>query len=611
MTEPGHKYGGRYEVTGRLGSGGMAEVFMARDELLGRAVAIKILHPEYARDRVFIERFRREAQAVASLNEPRIVSVYDWGSDDGTYYLVMEYVDGRNLKDILASEGQLTPERACEIAADVCLALHFAHLNGIVHRDVKPANIVITERGQTKVMDFGIARAATETGQTVTQTGTVIGTAAYLSPEQAQGLPVDARSDVYALGVVLFEMLAGEVPFKADTAVAVASMHVREPPPVPSSLNPDTPEALDAVVLKALAKNPDNRYESAEAMGGDIERVLRGEGVDAPAVLADDETMVVRPDDATAVISEGELEVSPRRRALAYTLIVLMFLGVLIAVVALLFNFLVGSGETLEVPDVTGLPLEEAEATLRDEGFEVGNVTERPHETVPPNTVIEQLPTALAKAREGSEVDLVISAGPQAVPVPDVRGETLREAERLLEDAGLEVGEVTRTPSEEVEADHVISQTPRPETPAAPGSSVDLVVSSGEATARVPSVVGFSEERARSILEGRNLNPVVQERCDVARADNTVLEQSPPGGDDVPEGSDVVIVVNRAPTVPNVQGDTEEDATEELNDSGFNVQVVKVDESPGPVNQGRVVDQEPNPNTRGCRGDTVTIQVEE
>jgi beta-lactam-binding protein with PASTA domain/predicted Ser/Thr protein kinase len=598
-------------VTGRLGSGGMAEVFMARDELLGRAVAIKILHPEFARDRVFIERFRREAQAVASLNEPRIVSVYDWGSDDGTYYLVMEYVDGRNLKDILASDGPLTLERACEIASDACLALHFAHEHGIVHRDVKPANIVITERGQTKVMDFGIARAATETGQTVTQTGTVIGTAAYLSPEQAQGLPVDARSDVYSLGVVLFEMLAGEVPFKADTAVAVASMHVRETPPLPSSLNPDVPEALNAVVLKALAKNPDNRYETAEAMGRDIDRALRGEGVDAPAVLPEDQTMVVHPDDATRVISDAELEVSPRRRALAYTLIVLMFVGVLVAVVALLFNFLVGSGETLEVPDVTRLPLEEAEAMLLDTGFVVGNVTPRAHETVPPNHVIEQLPTALAKAREGSEVDLVVSSGPDAVPVPDVRGETLREAERILEAAGLEVGEITRTPSEEVEADHVIGQTPSPETAAAPGSSVDLVVSSGEATVRVPNLIGFSEERARSELEGRNLNPVVQERCDVARAHNTVLDQSPPGGDDVPEGSDVVIVVNRAPTVPNVQGDTEEDATEELGDAGFNVQVVTVDESPGPVNQGRVVDQEPDPNTRGCQGDTVTIQVEE
>ncbi|HEX2053272.1 MAG TPA: protein kinase, partial [Actinomycetota bacterium] len=260
---PGKQYGGRYQIQGSIASGGMAEVFVARDLLLDRLVALKLMHPEFARNKAFIERFRREAQAAASLNDSRVVAIYDWGSDSGTYFIVMEYVEGSTLAEIISTSGPLPIAKAAKIAIEVLGGLHLAHQKGIVHRDVKPANIAITVGGQVKVMDFGIARAASDGAVTVTQTGMVIGTASYFSPEQAQGKPVDARSDIYSTGVVLYEMLTGVVPFRGESPVAVAYKHVSEDPTPPRALAEDIPPALEAVVMKALAKNPDNRYQTA------------------------------------------------------------------------------------------------------------------------------------------------------------------------------------------------------------------------------------------------------------------------------------------------------------------------------------------------------------
>lgn len=293
-------YGGRYAVQERVGSGGMAEVYRARDDLLGREVAIKVLHERFARDRSFVERFRREAQSAANLNHPNVVSLYDYGADDDTYFIVMEYIDGRSLHDVIEGDGPLMPERAAEIASDVARALERAHSGGLVHRDIKPSNIMITDSGQTKVTDFGIARALGRDGeQTMTQTGMVIGTASYLSPEQAQGNPVDARSDVYALGIVLYEMLTGRVPFSGETPLAIAYKHVRETPEPPSRVNQDVPQPLDAIVMKALAKNPDNRYSSAREMHEDLQRFLSGQPVQATPLMAD----------ATAVAQIGRAHV--------------------------------------------------------------------------------------------------------------------------------------------------------------------------------------------------------------------------------------------------------------------------------------------------------------
>src|SRR5438093_2069009 len=290
----------RYELSDRLGSGGMAEVHLGRRRVLGRTIAIKTLLTQFSSDPSFIARFRREAQSAASLNHPQIVRVYDTGSHDGTHYIVMEYIEGRTLRDIIREEGPLLPERAAEIAADVCAALSFAHQHGIVHRDVKPANIMLTKAGSVKVTDFGIARAMT--GDTVTQTAAVLGTAQYFSPEQAQAAPVDARSDIYSLGVVLYEMLTRQVPFTGSSPVAIAYKHVKEAPVLPSRLNPDVPPALEAIVMKAMAKNPDNRYQSAQEMREDLLRALHGRPVEATPVLSDSTGMISPLSDETVVL---------------------------------------------------------------------------------------------------------------------------------------------------------------------------------------------------------------------------------------------------------------------------------------------------------------------
>ena len=608
MTEGPPRYGGRYEITSALASGGMAEVFLARDELLGRQVALKVLHPEFARDKTFIERFRREAQAAASLNDPRIVSVFDWGSDDGTYYLVMEYVEGKTLRDVIRSEGPLTIERSLEIASDVCMALHYAHGNGIVHRDVKPANIAITPGGQTKVMDFGIARAASDAGQTMTQTGTVMGTANYLSPEQAQGTPVDARSDVYSLGVVLYEMLTQEVPFQADTAVAIAYKHVKEDPVPPSMLNAEIPQEVDAVVMKALAKNPDNRYQSASEMRSDLQRVLRGQPVSATPVMPAEQTAMMQSSDRTTVMPVPTVpESSRRRRALAYTLITLLFLSIIVGLVALLFSLFAPGGEPVEIPDVTGLAFTDAEHQLEGAGLKARLADREFHDSVPEGSVISQDPEGGRKEPEGTVIDLVVSQGPQTIGIPDVVGKTEEEARSLITDAGFVVGNVTRAFSDEVPQDSVISQSPEAGERVPRESRVDLVVSGGRNTVSVPEVTGIDEQRAREIILERGLNPVVVEVCNTTRRNNTVMDQSPAPREQVAEGSDVTITVNKAPSVPGVRGDTEEEATDALQLAGFRVRVVEQEALP--PNEGRVLDQDPSSGTTACRGDVVTITV--
>jgi len=606
LNAEGRIYGGRYQVTEPIASGGMAQVYIANDQMLNRPVALKVLHPQFAEDKSFVERFRREAQAAASLNDPRIVSIFDWGSDNGTSYIVMEYVDGNTLRQIIEEEGPLTTERAVEIAADVCGALHLAHEKGIVHRDVKPANIAINRAGQTKVMDFGIARATSDAGQTVTQTGTVIGTANYLSPEQAQGESVDRRSDVYSTGVVLFEMLTQEVPFKADSAVAIAYKHVTEDPVPPSRLSREVPEDLDAVVLKALSKNPDNRYDTAEEMRQDLLRLLRGQPVYATPILPPDQTVVADSADRTSMFpADVPPDATPRRKALAYSLLFLLFASIIVLAGIFLFNLIGPGAEKVVVPDVVGKPVDEARRILEEKGFDVDE-SRAASESVPENSVISQEPGDGRKLEKGAEVRLVVSNGPDAVKVPNLIGKTKQEAERLLESAGLSLGSERSTNSDEVEAGKIVEQDPSSGEEVAKGRSVNIVISAGKKTARVPELVGLTLEKATEELNDAGLTTNVVDACDTSKDAGIVLKQDPTQGQQVPQGSAVTISVNRAQKVPGVEGKTEQEATTALQKAGFKVEVTHVDTG---GDSGTVVRQDPRANEVACPGSSVTITV--
>jgi eukaryotic-like serine/threonine-protein kinase len=617
-TQQGHRYGGRYEIRRSIASGGMAEVFMARDALLNRTVALKLMHPEYAGNKAFVERFRREAQAAASLNDPRIVSIYDWGSDDGTYFIVMEYVEGNTLSEIIRSSGPLDITSAVKIAADVCGALHLAHRKGIVHRDVKPANIALTMNGQTKVMDFGIARAASDGAEQVTQTGMVIGTASYFSPEQAQGRTVDARSDVYSVGVVLYEMLTGVVPFKGESPVAVAYKHVTEDPVPPRELASDIPPELEAVVMKALAKNPDNRYLTADEMREDLERILRGEQVEATPVLSEEQTAIIESSYRTKVETDAyEIErtsVLPAGRpqrsggsGLSIFLAVVLLLALIGAGWYVYQNFLPAAAPDREVPDVVGRPVDEATRILRDAGLTSEIVRRQFSSTAPPFTVISQDPEDGLKVKEGVTVQLVVSQGPEQVEVPRLEGLTRQQAEQRLAEASLALGDISTRPDDVVEEGKVVSQTPPAGSRQEKGRQVSLVLSSGKELIAIPNVLDVDQATAESRIREAGLEPQAEQTCDASQEPDRVIDQSPGPGTRVKEGERVTFLLNETVRMPDVLGDTENQARNTLAEAGFqNVEVVQS----GPVTIFNVVNgQSPEPDTGVCPNTPVRLRV--
>jgi eukaryotic-like serine/threonine-protein kinase len=552
MTTP-QVLGERYEIGGVLGRGGMAEVHHGRDLRLGREVAVKVLRSDLARDPSFQVRFRREAQAAASLNHPAIVAVYDTGEDRGpsgaTPYIVMEFVEGETLRDVLRREGPLPIERAMGLAADICGALDFSHRNGIVHRDVKPGNVMITPQGTVKVMDFGIARAVSDSAATMTSTAAVIGTAQYLSPEQARGEGVDARSDVYSLGCLVYELVTGAPPFTGDSPVSVAYQHVREDPRLPSSINPEIPPELDSILLKAMSKNPANRYQSAADMRNDLLRALAGQRVEATPVMGDAEKTALIGAPAGGYgynpWADGNEEARRRKRriiALVSVLAVLL-LGGVIAAALLTSDDTPVAAPDVRVPTLVNLTQADAESEIEAAGLTVGDVTTAANADVPEGSVVESNPVTGAMVDADSEVDLVVSAGPDTVLVPGVEGLTEEQARANLEAAGFTNVSTRPVDSVEIDEGRVVSVSPTQGSQAGRTAVITLDVSTG--TIAMPDVVNRSESQARATLQENGFGAgqiVVQnvERDDVAPG--TVVETDPAAGTDVGSGDTITLL---------------------------------------------------------------------
>ena len=503
--------GGRYEVEEELGRGGMAKVYRGTDTVLGRPVAVKILAPQFADDPSFVDRFRREAQAAARLNHPNLVSVYDTGSDDGVHFIVMEYVEGKTLADYLAGGGRIMPQRAIEISEAVSQALTAAHAQGVIHRDIKPGNIMITPSGDVKVADFGIARVIAG-AETVAQTVAVLGTAAYLSPEQAQGQPVDQRSDLYSLGCVLYEMVAGRPPFTGDSPVAVASKQVLEQPVPPSKLNPDVSPQLDAVIMRTLAKNPANRYGSAEEFRQDLERERRGESVEATPLLPESAATQVlsRPGGRDTMVLPPQEPDRSRWWVWLVVLLVLAALGIVLFLVAknLLSSNEPAGAQQVVVPPVVDLQLADARTALDDAGLTVDDPLTRIEDpTKEPGTVVAQDPPEGAKVDKGTPVHLTVVKAPGDVAIPPVQGLAADQAQAQLEDAGFNV-----LPAEEASADvdagSVTRTDPAEGTTQPFGSDVTMFVSTGAGTVSVKDVTCLSFGQAKKIISDQGLFPL-------------------------------------------------------------------------------------------------------
>ena len=462
---------GRYRVLERIGSGGMAEVFCAEDLQLGRRVAVKVLHRRFAEDPAFVERFRLEASSAAGLSHPNIVAIYDRGEWDGTFYIAMEYLEGPTLKQLSEREGPMAPERAVAFVQQILSAAGFAHSRSIIHRDLKPQNVVVGPDGRVKVTDFGIAKAGSAE---VTETGSMMGTAQYVSPEQAEGRAVSAPSDLYAVGVILYELLTGRVPFDGDSAIAIALKHTQEPPLPPSRLQPSIPPALEHVVLTALAKRPEQRYQNAEAFSQALDHALAAPGtVVAPA-----------PAPAVATGAEAAVVADEERRISRWWFAVLAA----VVVLAVLLVVLLGGKEQVRVPSVVGVPQAEAQLVLKRAGFATDAQTAT-SPTVPAGIVIGTDPAGGQKADKGSTVTVTVSAGPGTARVPDVTGKPRSAAIQALEDKGFEVGEERRA-SDTISENRVIETRPAAGQELDRGSTVTVVISTGRPQVTVPSVVG-------------------------------------------------------------------------------------------------------------------------
>jgi serine/threonine-protein kinase len=619
---------GRYKILSRLGAGGMADVFLAEDQQLGRKVALKLLHRRFAEDPDFVERFRREAQSAAGLQHPNVVSVYDRGAYDGTYYIAMEYLPGRSLKQLIRQEAPLDPVRAIDLTIQILKAARFAHRRGVIHRDLKPHNVLVDDGGHAKVTDFGIARAG---ASDMTETGSIMGTAQYLSPEQAQGHAVGDTSDLYSVGVVLYELLTGRLPFDAESAVTIALRHVSEAPPPPTAINPNIPPELEQVVLWALNKNPADRPADADQFITVLERVreaivsgARGQRTASmaavSAVVPLPEAPVYGPpvDPGTGSFiaapvgwaGNGELppgELPPeergrRRWPWIAALIVLLLAGGAVAA------YLLTRPTQHVVPKVVGESLTAAQANIQNAGF-TPNLIYRT-DNAKPDTVIGQSPLAGTDANTGSTVTLTVSQGRGSVSVPPVNGLSAAAARRLLRRVGLKASAVMTEPSASVASGHATRTDPPVGYPLPAGSGVTLYVSSGKPKVTIPDVTGQPEATARSNLTKQGFAVVSVTQSSNTATPGNVISENPPGGSPAAPGSTITITVATAPTtvqVPSVVGKSLAAATSTLVGAGLKVSS-QTQAVTKPRKDGQVLSQSPQ-SGKVKKGSTVTLVV--
>jgi eukaryotic-like serine/threonine-protein kinase len=615
MPAAGLVYSDRYELDRVVGRGGMADVWLAHDRLLDRQVAVKVLSSGFAADATNVARFRREARAAAGLNHPNIVSVYDWGEEDDSYFIVMEYVDGQTLRGVMDQYDRLAPAEAARIAAEIADALAFAHRHGVVHRDVKPGNVLITPGGQVKVTDFGIARADATDG--LTKTGAVMGTATYFSPEQAQGLELDGRSDVYALGVVLYEMVTGVAPFTADNAVSVAYKHVREEPEPPSSVEPDVPGAIDRIVLTAMAKDVDLRYQSADDLRSDLVRFERGRPLvggprtaivaQVPTATTPVTTVAPGPTPPLPVASSPE-----RRRYGAAIAIGVAIVTLLVLIGVLLSSSDFGGGKaavpTIAVPGVVGKQYTEAAATLTDRGFKVRR-REVDDSTQPVEQVLAQNPGEGEKASRGSTVVLTVVSSTVIVP-SDLVGKTRQEAQTELSQLGFAANFVeedsTQPPGTVL---RVGPPEPGARVPRDPKPALTVTVAK-EPPVPVPNVQGQDPTTAANILGQAGFQTTTSTLSSDTVPIGTVIDTNPAAGVPTPKTQIVTIIVSSGPEqipIPSVVGQPQDAAAKTLTDAGFNV-VIQQMVTANPAQKGIVISQVP-PSGTGKRLSSVTIVV--